>query len=246
MLHIPPSSGREVIRLFCVPHAGGGLSAFRGWQEGLGPNVSTTVVRLPGRETRFHETPYPRIDQLVNDLTDAVLECIRSGERFAFFGNSLGGLVAFETVHEIRRRTGHEATHLFVSAVGAPHVPPALPSIGHLGDADLVREVSARYGGIPTQILNDQEFLAATLPTLRADIKLLESYERVMPQPLSCPITAFGGIRDRTIPLQHITRWSEQTTNSFNQVLLDEEHLYLQTARQELTARIQRVLLEHV
>src|ERR1700728_5443575 len=98
MLHVAAPSDHEVIRLFCVPHAGGGLSAFRGWQEELGPEVGTTIVRLPGREGRFREDPYRGIDLLVNDLTDAVLGSVKAGERFAFFGNSLGGLIAFETL----------------------------------------------------------------------------------------------------------------------------------------------------
>jgi medium-chain acyl-[acyl-carrier-protein] hydrolase len=243
MLHVAATADRDAIRLFCVPHAGGGLSVFRGWQEQLSPKVGAVIVRLPGREGRFREDPYRGIDPLVSDLADAVLDSMKPGERFAFFGNSLGGLIAFETLHEIRRRTGHEALHLFVSAVGAPHLQPTLPPMSHLDDSDLVREVSLRYGGIPAQILNDQEFMAAMLPTLRADIGMLESYERTKPRPLSCPITAFGGIRDRTLPLAHLTGWVEQTTSSFTHVLLDEDHLYLQSARQELTAHIQNALL---
>ena len=128
MLFIPAPSDRDVIRLFCVPHAGGGISAFRGWQEQLGPEVGATIVRLPGREGRLREDPYRGIEPLVDDLTEAVLASMKSGERFAFFGNSLGGLIAYETVHEIRRRTGHEAIHLFVSAVAAPHLAPAVLS----------------------------------------------------------------------------------------------------------------------
>jgi hypothetical protein len=48
-----------------------------------------------------------------------------------------------------RRRTGYEAVHLFVSATGAPNLPPVLPPMGHLGNRELISEVSERYGGIP-------------------------------------------------------------------------------------------------
>lgn len=242
MLHVACPSDRQTIRLFCVPHAGGGLSVFRGWQQQLGPAVGAVIVRLPGREDRFREDPYRDINPLVSDLADAVLDSMNPGERFAFFGNSLGGLIAFETVHEIRRRTGYEAEHLFVSSVGAPHLTPLLPPIGHLDDSGFVREVSWRYGGIPTQVLNDTEFMAAMLPTLRADIGLLESYGRTGPRPLSCPITAFGGKRDRTLTAEHLMGWAEQTTSTFTPILLDEDHLYLQSARQELTTHIQNSL----
>ena len=242
MFQVYPTLNRNVTRLFCVPHAGGGASAFRGWKEQLSPEIETTIVQLPGRESRFREEPYQRFEPLVSNLADAIVPCLGDEPRFAFFGNSLGGLIAFETAHEIRRRTGYEAVHLFVSATGAPHVPPPLPPMGHLGNRELIQEVSARYGGIPDQVLEDEEFLAALLPTLRADICMLEAYERQVPYPLSCPITAFGGLRDRTVPVAHIEAWSDQTESEFTRILLDEEHLYLQSARERLTAHIRETL----
>ena len=243
MFQIHPSSDPQTMRLFCIPHAGGGPSAFRGWKEQLAPEIGTTVVQLPGREGRFREKPYQRMPRLVSDLADAVVPFLNAEQSFAFFGNSLGALIAFETLHEIRRRTGYEAAHLFVSASGAPHVPPPLPPMGHLGDRELVQEVSARYGGIPDAVLEDEEFLSLLLPTLRADICMLEAYERNTPSPLGCSITVFGGTRDRTVPIGHLDAWSAQTTSAFTRRLLDEDHLYLQSARERLTAEVRDTLL---
>ncbi|MGA3228065.1 MAG: alpha/beta fold hydrolase [Acidobacteriaceae bacterium] len=237
-----PSRNRGVIQLFCVPHAGAGPSAFRGWKERLGPEIEAIMVQLPGREGRFREEPYQSLELLVSDLSEAVLPYLDAGQRFAFFGNSLGALIAFESLHEIRRRTGYEAAHLFVSATDPPHLHPVLPPMGHLGNRELICEVSERYGGIPLAILEDEDFLAAVVPALRADICMLEAYERAVPQPLSCPITAFGGKLDRTVPLAHIERWRDQTTSSFTQILLDEDHLYLQSAREYLTGYIRETL----
>jgi medium-chain acyl-[acyl-carrier-protein] hydrolase len=243
MFQRPPSRENSVIRLFCIPHAGTGASAFRGWAQPLLPEIETTVVELPGRESRFRETPFQRMEPLVSDLTAAVIECLAEDQRFAFFGNSLGSLIAFETLHEIRRRTGREALHLFVSAAGAPHCQHPLPPIGHLSDEDLVCAVDERYGGIPAPVMADQEFLAAILPTLRADICLLEAYERDHPEPLWCPVTAFAGLRDTTVPLDHVEAWREQTFGRFERFFLDEGHLYLQSAQNFLIQRVRNDLL---
>jgi medium-chain acyl-[acyl-carrier-protein] hydrolase len=243
MFQIAPTLNPQVTRLFCVPHAGSGPSAFRGWREQLLPEIEATIIQLPGREGRFREQPYLRLEALVEDLTAAVLPLVAEGQRFAFFGNSLGGLIAFETLQEIRRRTGYEAAHFFVSATGAAHLPPPLPPMGHLDNRGLIREVCERYGGIPAPLLEDEEFLAVLLPTLRADICMLEAYERRPPQPLSCPITAFGGVRDRTVPATHLEGWREQTVSSFTRILLQEDHLYLQSARETLTAHIREALM---
>lgn len=243
MFQRPPSRDDSVIRLFCIPHAGTGATAFRGWAKPLLPGIETTVVELPGRETRFREAPYQRMAPLVADLATAVIDCLAEGQPFAFFGNSLGGLIAFETLHEIRRRTGREALHLFVSATGAPHCQPPLPPIGHLDDRELVRALDVRYGGIPAEALADEEFLAAVLPTLRADICLLEAYQRQDPEPLSCPLTAFAGIRDTTVPFEHVEAWRDQTSGQFERIFLEEGHLYLQTARNILIERVRNDLL---
>jgi surfactin synthase thioesterase subunit len=245
VLQIAPGFDRQAIQLFCVPHAGAGPSAFRGWRERLLPKIETVVIQLPGRESRFREAPYSNIASVVADLAEAVLPFLETPRRFAFFGNSLGGLIAFETLQEIRRR-GAQAAHLFVSAVGAPHLIPPLPPMGHLADRELIREVSDRYDGIPAPIMQDEEFLAAMLPALRADIRMLEEYERIAPRPLHCPITAFGGLRDRIVPAEHIARWGEQTTGAFTCNFLEEGHLYLQSARRELTSSIRDKLLESV
>jgi surfactin synthase thioesterase subunit len=246
MFQTPPSRDRQAIRLICIPHAGGGPSAFRGWKELLSPEIEATIVQLPGREGRFRDEPYQRLEVLVSDLTDALLPFLTGGQKFAFFGNSLGGLIAFEALHAIRRRTGLEAAHFFVSACGAPHLPPRLPPMGHLSDRELVRELADRYGGFPAEILDDEGFLAAMMPTMRADINVLEAYQRCAPQPLSCPITAFAGRRDKTVPADNIEGWSAQTTASFTSVFLDEEHLYLQSSRETLIAGIREALLASV
>jgi medium-chain acyl-[acyl-carrier-protein] hydrolase len=243
MFQIAPSSDWRTTRLFCFPHAGGGPSAFRGWRDQLGPDLEAVIVQLPGRESRFREKPYLRMEPLVCDLADAIIPYLANGQKFAFFGNSLGGLIAYETLHAIKRRTGSDAIHFFVSASGAPHTPSPLPPMGYLNDRELVREVSERYGGIPALVLEDEEFLAALLPTLRADIQMLEAYKRSLPEPLSCPITAFAGARDMTVPVKHLEAWSDQTTSSFTKIVLDEDHLYLQSARKTLTATIRETLV---
>ena len=233
----------SVVQLFCVPHAGNGPAVFRGWVDTLAPEIETIVVELPGRESRFYDVPYRRMEPLVNDLAAAVIDCLSADRPFAFFGNSMGSVIAFETLHEIRRRTGREALHLFVSACGAPHCRSILPPMGHLEDEELIREVDIRYGGIPAPVLADKEFLALALPNLRADICLLEAYPQDGHQPLDCPITAFGGRFDATVPLEQVEAWHEQTSGEFQSIFLDEGHLYLDSSRDVLLCHLSKALL---
>ena len=243
MFQTIPSGNSRAIQLFCIAHAGGGPSAFRGWAKQLSPEIEAILIELPGREGRFDEPAYRSIEPLVRDLSEATLPYLDGNRGFAYFGNSVGAFVAFETVHEIKRRTGREPMHLFVSASRAPHIPFPMSPIGELPDEELVRETSSRYDGIPPAVLADREFLSAVLPTLRADIQVAESYVEGTPRPLDCPITAFGGLGDRTVPVDHVEGWKHHTRSAFSLILLEENHLYLQSARNRLTETIRETLL---
>jgi medium-chain acyl-[acyl-carrier-protein] hydrolase len=243
MLRRTPSRSDSIVQLFCIPHAGNGPAAFRGWAAALQPEIEVIVVEMPGRESRFNEAPYRSMELLVADLSRAVVDCLVEDHPFAFFGNSMGSVVAFETLHEVRRQTGREASQLFVSAAGAPHCEPVLPPIGHLGDRELIDAVVERYGGIPAPVLADAEFLASVLPTLRADIQMLEAYQRRETHPLGCPITAYGGRFDTTVPQEQVEAWREQTTGIFRSIFLEDGHLYLQSAREFLVKNLRQALL---
>ena len=73
------------LRLFCLPHAGGGASAFRSWVAGLAPEIEVLPVQLPGRETRFLERPYESIETLLDGLREAIRPLLN--KPFAFFGH---------------------------------------------------------------------------------------------------------------------------------------------------------------
>src|SRR5438552_7109196 len=106
------------VRLFCFPYAGGGASAFRCWPDALPASIEVCPVQLPGRETRFREPPYTRLAPLAEALGHALRPFL--DRPFAFFGHSMGALVAFELTRWLRRAGGPQPAHLFVSACAAP------------------------------------------------------------------------------------------------------------------------------
>src|ERR1044071_9320478 len=80
------------LRLFLLPHAGGGASAFRGWADLFPPQVEVCPVQLPGRENRTREPAFNRVQPLVEALTGVL-----AGWRdlpYAVFGHSNGALLA--------------------------------------------------------------------------------------------------------------------------------------------------------
>ena len=228
------------IRLFCVPYAGSGAAAYRGWAENA-PGLDVAYVQLPGRENRLREKPFTSIAALVEALASELDTWI--DRPYALYGHSLGGIVAFELARALRPRH-RDALHLFVSASRAPHLPSPHADVRHLPDLALLEEVHRRYDSVPAQLMNDPELRELLVPCLRADLTLLETYQHAQAEPLACGITCFGAASDRVVSRDAIEPWSAHTQKDFKLNMIEGNHLFLQTARTSLLVAIQATLLE--
>lgn len=227
------------LRLFAFAYAGGGASAFRMWNKMLPPKIDTYAIQLPGRESRFAE---PRLTQF-SAAVDAIVAELRPSlnQPFAFFGHSLGGLLAFEVTRQLRRLGAPLPVHLFVSASSAAHLIMRDEHYSQMSDTQFIQSIK-KYGGLPDEVLNNAELLELFLPTLRADFSLFETYQYIEEPPLDCPITAFGGINDLESPREKLAAWSTYTTRAFRVQIFAGNHFFLNTAQTPLLAEITRDL----
>jgi surfactin synthase thioesterase subunit len=235
-----PTRGRIRARLFCIPYAGVGASAYRLWSSGLPSELEVCPVQLPGRETRLREPALQRIDALVDALVPALLPHLDLP--FAIFGHSMGAVLASEVTIALQQRGGPLPEHLFISGRRAPHIADPDPALGGLSDADFVAEINRRYGGIPAELLRDQEMMALLLPGLRADITALEAYAPGTLEPIACPLSVFGGTEDSRAPRAHLEAWREYAAGTFRVRMFPGDHFYLNPRRSELLMDISATL----
>jgi medium-chain acyl-[acyl-carrier-protein] hydrolase len=232
---VRPRRGRRGDRpLFCVPYAGGGVQAFRGWSRGLPDWIDLELVALPGRGRRLREPPLRRIAGLAAGLVGAIEDHVRAP--VALFGHSMGALVAFEAARSLEDR-GLEVERLFVAACAAPHRLPAGPPLRDLPDDEFV-EALARLRGIPDRLMEEPEVLRMALPALRADIEAAETYRADAGARVDCPVVAFGGEDDRAVARGDLEAWSAHTSGSFDMRLLAGGHFFLQTSRSALVRAV--------
>jgi len=228
------------LRLFCLPHAGGGTAAYAALARLVPEPIDVRPVRLPGRETRLREAPYRRVASLVADAVRALEPLF--DRPFALFGHSLGALLAFELAHRLREEGGPEPVHLFVSGRRAPHVPDPEPPLSLLPDERLVDELRRRYDGIPQAVVETPELLELFLPILRADCELLDTYAYAEREPLQVPISAFTGADDRRVGPDDLAGWARHTSGAFRARVLPGGHFYFQGDEEALAAELERDL----
>jgi surfactin synthase thioesterase subunit len=241
---VPKAAAR--LRLFCFPYAGGGASAYFPWSRALADRpIEVCAVQPPGRENRLREAPIADLTALIDALAAAIGP--RLDRPYAFFGHSMGALVAFELTRRLRDNGAALPAHVFVSGARAPDVDreddPLYPIED---DGAFIAAVAERYGGIPKIVLENAELRSLIVPALRADMTATESYEYKDTPPLPIDIAAYGGIADTHVSEERLVRWRDRTTTNFTYKLFDGDHFFLNDARDAVVADVSSRLLDRL
>jgi medium-chain acyl-[acyl-carrier-protein] hydrolase len=193
--------------LFCFPYAGGGTEIFRGWGTRLKPSIEPVLIQLPGRGARLREPCIKDMEALAKELAGALYPAL--DRPFAFFGHSMGALIAFAVTRRLERR-GILPKRLFLSCCPAPQLMRERPNAASMSDSELITYLHA-LGGTPLEVFDHPELLDIVLPTVRADLEMIDSYELEPGPSLRCPLSLCYGLDDASTPPEIIEPWSVHT-----------------------------------
>ncbi|MFF2045913.1 thioesterase II family protein [Kitasatospora sp. NPDC058170] len=217
------------LRLVCFAHAGGVPSFFNGWARHLPASMELVTACYPGRQGRFDE---PFAESLA-ELADQATEALRpyTGTPLAFFGHSMGAVVAHEVALRLDARYGVRPVRLFLSGHPAPHRAPA-SNLHREDTGTLVAEIK-RLGLSSADAMDHPELLELALPMLRSDFRLIETYSPGSAKVRS-PIVAYAGDQDQDCRPDAVAAWSELTTAGFEYRAFPGGHFYLEACEADL------------
>lgn len=228
------------LRLYCFCYAGGSASVYAPWQARLDPAIEVCAVQLPGRGGRMAEKPFTSLAEVIKAL--AVVIGRQDGLPFAFFGHSLGGLLAFELARYQKLHYMRMPEHLFVSGCDAPQYRSPSPRLHTLPDLELI-EVLKDFNGTPPDVLQHRELMDLLLPTIRADFALVDDYVYRPGLPLAMPITVLAGRQeDRTV--EQVEGWQKETLSDCNVHWFDGDHFFILPEQQAVLDCIGAGLVE--
>ena len=246
----PPLSGTWVscvrpdptapLRLWCLPFAGGGTSAWNAWAAPLAGTAEVAGLRPPGRESRLREPAARSWRAIVDDLLPRLEPHL--SRRYALAGHSLGALLAFELARGIRARGWPAPAALVVTGARAPDQPRREPDLHALPDAEFIAELDRRYQGIPPAVRAEPELLALLLPVMRADLEVFETYAFEPGPPLGMPLLALGGRDDPHVASAELEAWRSHTTGAAAAELVPGGHFFVQSVLPAASARVRRFL----
>ncbi|MGP3991743.1 thioesterase II family protein [Streptomyces sp. 3N207] len=226
--------------VFCLPHAGGGASAYHHW-VGADPALDVQPVQLPGREDLIGTAPLPDAARLVALLGPQIAD-VSSG-RTVLFGHSMGAILAAELTAWLHRQGAHVPALLVVSSRrGGPGRRPTADQLtAHSSDEEIVAGL-LRMGGTHREVLDDPQLRALLLPTVRNDLLLLDRYRRGYgDRGLPVPLLVCAG-REDTVTADELGDWSTHTALECQVRRFPGGHFYLRHQRHALFQAVREAL----
>lgn len=229
----------DKIKLFCFPYAGGSSTVYARWRRYLNENIELCPVELPGRGSRMAERLKDSMEEIVNDAYSSIekkLDC-----PFAFFGHSMGSIIAYELCLKLFNQKELKPVHAFFSGRRAPHLDRQEEIIHKLPD-DVFKERIIALGGTPVEILEYPELLDIFLPILRADYKAVETYAfKHNDADLGCDISILNGKQD-DITFFEIAEWNRHTSQNCKIHMFEGRHFYINECYADVIVIINHVL----
>jgi len=229
---------RRLPTLLCLPHAGGSASAYLALSAALAGRMRVVAVQYPGRQERRTEAPVGDLPTLAARL-HAVLAGLPEPPA-AYFGHSMGALVAFELLRA-QAAAGEAGPRMFFASGRRAPSAARRSAVYRRSDEGIISELR-RLGGTDLRLFDDHEIMRAVMPAVRADYRAVETYSCAPDSVVSCPITALIGEEDAQVTVAEAELWAKHTTGPFSLRTLPGGHFFVDTSRELVVD----VLLDHL
>jgi medium-chain acyl-[acyl-carrier-protein] hydrolase len=230
-----------MIKLFCLPYAGGSAEVYRKWNRYLQKTIALEPLELSGRGKRAGEPFYESLGEAVADINQLIKQQF-DGAPYAIFGHSMGGIIAYELYQKLQAEKEQLPIHMFFSGRRAPGLLKDNEVIHLLPDAELIAELK-ELGGTPPELLDNPDLLYHFLPIIRADFKIVETFDfSSQTSKLDCNITVFNG-KDDDITFGELVEWRNFTTRECKIQIFPGGHFFINDYQKEIATIINQTLL---
>jgi surfactin synthase thioesterase subunit len=159
----------------------------------------------------------------------------------AFFGHSMGAVLAFEVTRRLEHDLDSSPVVIFASGRRAPSSFRD-ENVHRRDDDGIVKEMRVLSGTNP-QILGDEEILRMVLPAIRSDYTAIENYRARAEDAVRAPITVLTGDNDPRTSLEEAEAWRGHTTGDFEIHQFAGGHFFLADHQEQIVKIVSDKLL---
>lgn len=225
-------------QLFLLHFAGGNSYSFRFLEQWL-PDFELVPIELPGRGKRGGELLLREFTLAVRDVFRQITARYTHGE-FLLYGHSMGAYLAL-SVTSMLEKAGKLPGCLIVSGNAGPGIYE--PKHRHLMEREPFIGELKRLGGVPDEIMENEELFDFFEPILRADFEITERNNAAATDPISTPLFAMMGSEEEKA--DQITNWRRYTKSRFGYKILEGNHFFIHDHPQQI-ADIIRSCRQHM
>ena len=213
------------IIIYAFPFAAGSQYSYNDFAKNAPKGIVWKSMDYAGRGRRIFEQPMINIHDIVDDFIEKLTD--KLDESYAFYGHSMGSLVAYLLTVEIQKRNLPMPKHLFLSGRGGACIPEKFRNAPNMTQQEIINEILVMDGKIEN-LLNNPKLFNAYEKVLRADLQALESYDYQLGAKKKLPIeaTVLIGSHDIYTPEQaHL--WQKEFMNPIDFHIMDGGHFFL-------------------
>jgi surfactin synthase thioesterase subunit len=228
-----------MMQLFLLHFAGGSSYSYDFLRGHFPSDIEVISLELPGRGKRFDEPALKSKKETIRDYTRQITE-MRNNAPYCIYGHSMGATLGLSVTHEMQKRGDYPET-LIVSGNAGPGVSyddPGEPKKKRylMNDEEFKNELRD-LGGVPEEVLANEELYSFFMPIMRADFEVLEkddcSEEGIA---LKIPIYALMGSEEKRS--NKINNWERFTLSNFQSKILEGNHFFIYDHVKELSKTI--------
>jgi external thioesterase TEII len=235
---------RKKINLLCLTFAGGSKYSYRVFYDKAPPFLNIVTLEYPGRGSRIKEQLISEIHTLVDDLYRQIKDIVDT-ERYAIYGHSLGGLIAYLVTLKLLENNHTRPEHVFITGTEGPASSSRLEKKRYLLPKNEFIEEIKDLGGMPDEILQSEELLDYLEPILRNDFKISETYIYDNHLPLNIPMTIITGTEE-DMKNEDILLWQNESTLPVEFMQMEGGHFFILQHTDRILEIISRKLQKHL
>ncbi len=211
------------VTLFCFPHAGGSSYSYLEFQRNMPDFINLFPLDLPGRGRKFSEPLLKDIYEMAAYLFDLIRKDFK--EPYAFFGHSMGAWIGYLLVKRIIDESLPLPVHLFFSGREGPSVDYKRYN-RHLLPREEFIEVLKKFGGAPSEVIDNKDLMDLFEPVIRADFEAIEKFTYKKSTPFNIPITVMIGLEEDTT-YDEAMKWQDETMTGVELIQFPGNHFFI-------------------
>ncbi|WP_428231977.1 thioesterase II family protein [Flavobacterium sp.] len=211
-------------QIFLLHFAGGSCYSFDFLKNYIQNSFEYHALELPGRGKRNLERHLFKKTDAVLDYVSQIKKLRINNRPYIIFGHSMGATLGLSVAKKMEEHSDPPSL-LIVSGNPGPGASYNDKVRHTLSDFEFKKELRS-LGGVPEEVLEDEDLYNYFSPIMRADFEILEKNKlSEVGLVINTPIFALMGDQEETV--REIENWQLYTNGKFDHQILPGNHFFI-------------------